>query len=176
MTLNQPAPRGASAGFAERLLEVIDSDRTSLLRLLSSAHETFSPDSTLIFEHGEPETGPLRTGACIDHAHLHILPGHGYLIDKIICQLPFDVTCWSLEETMERANLSGYHLVGKFENNGSEMYLRSVVGPTPSQFLRRLVADAAGTRRSWDWRENWDLASVEQTCRLWRSSAHANIV
>ena len=27
MTLNQPGPRGASAGFAERLLEVIDSGR-----------------------------------------------------------------------------------------------------------------------------------------------------
>ncbi len=27
MTLHQPGPRGASAGFAERLLEVIDSGR-----------------------------------------------------------------------------------------------------------------------------------------------------
>jgi hypothetical protein len=147
-------------------------EHEGLLGLLSLARKTLSQGPCLIFEHGEPESGPQRAGACIDHAHLHILPGYGRLLEKAIWELPFDAECSSFKDAMEQANLDGYQLVGAIAESSVEIHLRSTLGPTPSQFLRRLVAEAAGVGNNWDWRSNWNLPSVERTCHLWRRSVN----
>jgi len=150
-------------------------DNAAFTDILSAVQETFGNDDSLIFEHGEPEAGPLRSGACIDHAHLHIIPGWGHLIDGVARQVPFETTHSSLQEAMEKASRSGYHLAGRIGRNGAEIYLRPTFGPTPSQFLRRVVADAAGSSRLWDWRTNWNIASVQRTCQVWRASPYVKV-
>jgi hypothetical protein len=142
-------------------------DQAAPIELISLMRKKLDPGSALIFEHGEPESGPARTGACIDHAHLHILPGMGRFLDRVATHFQFDTTYRSLEDAMLEADRNGYHLIGAIGEE-TEIHLRSISGPVPSQFLRRIIARAIGTRDSWDWRADWKVGEVEHTCRIWR--------
>jgi diadenosine tetraphosphate (Ap4A) HIT family hydrolase len=145
-------------------------DRESFAVLLALAHTELDTAPALVFEHGEPEIGGSRAGACIDHAHLHILPGMGGARDRAMRELHFETSHQKFEQAMLEADLDGYHLLGILGGQ-TEIELRTAVGPSPSQFLRRLVGAAVGAGDSWDWRSDWNLAAVEHTCRVWRGAS-----
>ncbi len=92
----------------------------------------------------------------------------GHVVEKVLSSLPFDTEYASLEEAFASAGPKGYQLMGVIGER-VEVHLRSAPGPTPSQFLRRLISYPVGAGDRWNWRDDWNLTGVERTCRIWRS-------
>lgn len=104
--------------------------------------------ATIVFEHG---TGAkhgesVGCGACIDHAHLHI------------CPTPIDLEP-AIHLGKHRKHLvSSYGDLNQFRGQ-SYLFMTSLDGSMyvytdthfPSQFMRRLWADALSTPDLWDW-------------------------
>ena len=88
------------------------------------------------------------SGACVSHAHLHVIIQLNVLEDEIRRRIAF-------------ARLPEFHLVKDlastkegyvvFENSDSEISLCNRP-ELPSQFFRRLFAEIAGEPRIWNWR------------------------
>lgn len=112
---------------------------------------------TFFFEHG-PRVGQCGWGGCIDHAHVHAIPG-------------VDVTDLFAADLMERLDSDGlFYRVDRLEgfDRAAEIYNRrktsyvmvqatkgrlfsEVNFPGQSQWLRRLVALRTGSPE-WNWR------------------------
>lgn len=111
-----------------------------------------------ILEHGAINR-PQRAGACIDHAHLHLMP------------LPVDIYA-RLQEKFPFTQLGSMGEVGRFKHGPvSYLYYQSEeVGSScvkltehvPSQLLRRVACQALGKPELWDWREKPLRESLQQ--------------
>lgn len=102
---------------------------------------------TMIFEHGAacPQN---RAGACIDHAHMHIVPFKGGLV--------------------AHPDMGAYREVGSLydissvTSGRSYLFIEDEFGSrvilceerVESQFLRRQIASHLGVGDVWDWRKN----------------------
>lgn len=94
------------------------------------------------FEHGTPP-GTGGHGACIDHAHIHMLPMEAQMYDRLMHALPWQPI--SRFEDLARFQHVGYAYLGI---KGSHY-----VFPAPeigSQWIRREVGAVLG-RDDWDW-------------------------
>jgi diadenosine tetraphosphate (Ap4A) HIT family hydrolase len=95
-----------------------------------------------VFEHGTPPDAGTR-GACIDHAHVHLLPLEARMHDQMVSALNWKpITGY---EQLARFRQTGYAYLGI---KGSHF-----VYPDPdigSQWIRRQVG-AALNRDDWDW-------------------------
>ena len=97
-----------------------------------------------IFEHGAcPSNNKGRQSACIDHAHVHLVPGN------------YDLT------TEAPSEISKYDSLAEFmnkEQNNSYLMLQDPGGPllsfedkVTSQFFRRVIASRLGISDYWDY-------------------------
>ena len=111
-----------------------------------------------LFEHG-PKICSIRGGGCLDHAHLHVIPG----ID-VISDLSLELMAGldTIGQLFRTERIDSFKRAGEIYNaqKNSYMIVESTYGQRvivdvnfhiPSQYLRRLVADKMGSDK-WDWR------------------------
>src|SRR6266581_6159362 len=115
----------------------------------------------VLFEHGTRSEG---VGGCgIYHAHLHAVP-LGQVPDPVD-DLKLNFPCAELthlnEISKRSAGLPSYLF---YQDSDARLYLFDT-GPLPSQYMRKLLADALG-KEDWDWRtagrEERLLATIER--------------
>ncbi len=121
------------------------------------------------FEHG-PRVGRCGWGGCIDHAHLHALPGvdvtDSFAVD-LIRQLKDDGHFYRVDKTegFTRAaeiysrRQTSYVMVQTLERG---RLFSEVTFPGQSQWMRRLIADQLHTP-FWNWRTHPGTARAMQT-------------
>ena len=107
--------------------------------------------SILLFEHGSALAGTRRSSACVEHAHLHVLPGPRAFVLRVQAWLRGSRAGRDLTSVRGLVEADAYLLVG--EANSELCVAPSPVG-IPSQFLRQHYALAAGTINQWDWRSS----------------------
>ncbi len=138
----------------------------SALALIKDRSTILQDRGLMILEHGESDSGVLQSGACIEHAHLHVVPADRSDVRRVLYR--FDD--WTLSgdsiDSLLFAAPEAYHLVG-FQSVDHSYAVRSITGPCPSQLLRRLAADALGCSGRWNWRTNPDMEEVRQTALRW---------
>jgi diadenosine tetraphosphate (Ap4A) HIT family hydrolase len=117
--------------------------------------------SYVLFEHGARSEG---TGGCgVYHAHLHATPLAANLDPVATLKATFPYT--ELESVEEIGKQSG-HLPSYlfYRDSAAKLYLFDT-GPLPSQYMRRLIADALHDS-NWNWRtagrEERLLATMER--------------
>ena len=108
-----------------------------------------------IFEHGSCTRRDLRRSACLDHAHIHLLPGSYGLL----CHL----------QKLGRISLDRTDFSGLVEHVGY-LYLheptlapRYCPDPGVSQFFRKRIAEQMGIPEEWDYLMYPPLDNVRQT-------------
>lgn len=154
-----------AGAFGPRLWSRAQVWRDRVSRLYEKA---YGSRELLLFEHG-PAT-PQGGGACIDHAHWHLLPGtHGVRAAVEGQGLP--------GAPADHATLRSYVRTGRsyllIEENGI-----ATVHPgdgVRSQFLRWAVTTADGSGGAWRWQETFGLPRIRRrflrTLRALRSAA-----
>jgi diadenosine tetraphosphate (Ap4A) HIT family hydrolase len=115
----------------------------------------------IFFEHGTRSTG---VGGCgIYHAHAHATPLAGLSdpVDILKKRFPFATLANLNEISKKSAGLSSYLF---YQDTAARLYLFDT-GPLPSQYMRKLLADAIGGQE-WNWRnagrEDRLLATIER--------------
>jgi len=119
--------------------------------------DNYGPN-VVVFEHG-PKMACKRSGACLDHAHLHVVPTSVDILQALS-------TDFKPEETNGFGRLKDLYDSDKpylfLETQSRERYLFEVTIQVPSQYLRQIIAEEIGTKK-WDWRTNKDLKTFEKT-------------
>jgi diadenosine tetraphosphate (Ap4A) HIT family hydrolase len=126
--------------------------RDLVQRTVSAVQSAFGPPT--LFEHGSCPRQGVRRSACLDHAHIHILPGSYDLRSYVTGRGgPQDQSV--NERTLDRAAYLFLH----------EPMMRPVYGRDPgmSQFFRRQIATALGIPDEWDYLLFPRLENVLQT-------------
>jgi diadenosine tetraphosphate (Ap4A) HIT family hydrolase len=132
----------------ERFLEFVD-------QAVSRVTAVFGPAT--IFEHGSCATPNARRSACLDHAHLHVLPGSYGLAG-------------SMQQRSARLLNDIDHALKSLEPADGYLYLREPSGavwyapdPRVSQYFRRMVADYLNAPDEWDYLMFPRLDNVRET-------------
>ena len=122
-------PRDTAAPFSDLLQRTVDAVRS-----------TFG--SPTLFEHGSCSRKDVRRSACLDHAHVHVLPG-SYDLNAHVADAVDDVSYLSDSEAL---GCSGYLFL-------KEPKAVPIYGPDPgiSQFFRRHIARNLGMADAWDY-------------------------
>lgn len=144
-------------------------------RVLKRLKQFFSDDTNdfFVFEHGAhclsgPEYNDrrqrIRSGACTDHAHLHIIPSvSAYRITEKLTQLP---------SFIEKLTLPSLNDLSKI-NFGDRVYISTtsdiedglnifLFDQLPSQLMRQLISVITGNN-DWDWRQHPHPDKVKKT-------------
>jgi diadenosine tetraphosphate (Ap4A) HIT family hydrolase len=115
-----------------------------------------------MFEHGPTRYGS-SAGCSIDHAHMHVLPWAGSLIEA--AQANYRHFEWrpvaSFDEVLNEPPTDPYLFV---RNGDGEMAL-ATHPDIPSQALRRTIAAGLGREEEWDWKRHPRPATVQKTVR-----------
>jgi diguanylate cyclase (GGDEF)-like protein len=106
----------------------------------------------LVYEHGQmsPED---RCGACVEHAHLHILPVSGEVDERMRATIRTSYAEREIalfDELPSMVGGEGYLLL--FDTHGSRFFYPAPI--VASQYLRKQACDAMGLSHRWDWRAN----------------------
>lgn len=101
---------------------------------------------SIVFEHGEV-TFARNAGACIDHAHMHIVPTSIDFLTR-----PTDI---QFEEILHPSRLKDYvsnrgYLY--YENQSGRAFL-SLVDHCAQQYFRRKLSTCLGNGVDWNWRD-----------------------
>jgi diadenosine tetraphosphate (Ap4A) HIT family hydrolase len=121
-------------------LRVVKRDAESKLR------DVYGPIT--YFEHGA-ESFARHAGACIDHAHLHLVPGDVDIFPLVAHDYPNVESFTSYENALESLAGRPYLLFGR--DTGPVYGAHAPACST--QYLRRLVSQAAGSKAAWNWRD-----------------------
>lgn len=124
------------------LIQELTEIKRSLVRQLSPLYGSYT-----FFEHGA--RGPDSGGCGISHAHLHALP---LSTPKVLLKLKSQfshVPVGSLAELKRATSGSSYLYYEDSSSHGWSFFPRFL----PSQYMRRLIAEAAGISQ-WDWRQS----------------------
>jgi diadenosine tetraphosphate (Ap4A) HIT family hydrolase len=106
-------------------------------------------DPITIMEHGAINRCQ-RGGACIDHAHLHVMPLAADLYPFLRKRFSFS-ELGSMSEVRRFKDAQApylYYQRGRLRNHGVQLSQ-----DVPSQMLRQIACQALGTPELWDWRE-----------------------
>lgn len=103
--------------------------------------------SCICFEHGA--RGPLNGGCGIYHAHLHVVPLSGFSdpVERLKLKFPFGELAHLREIANRSEGLSSYLF---YQDSHARLYVFDT-GPLPSQYMRKLIADAL-ENPDWNWR------------------------
>jgi len=148
----------------------------NVLRELRRRLSTLYGRASCVFEHGAA-CPTYRAGACIDHAHIHVLP--------IRCDVTKSLSVF------RASPISGFSEFRSFEMSGLESYIYYEPEPTtrllyscddrvPSQLMRRLICQRLGVGQLWDWRASPLVGEASRFLARWqavfaptRDSSHA---
>ncbi len=142
-----------------------DELHSSFLQLLRSVRDTVGEfySSPAIFEHGTVIQGSSGA-ACIEHAHLHVLPSvtglYEDLAEKFVL-LPVE----GLPGLWSNPPSDDYLY---YETSEGESYLVQAGPRVPCQFFRRYVADLVGQPERWDWRSYLGTKEVAEVTTILR--------
>jgi diadenosine tetraphosphate (Ap4A) HIT family hydrolase len=134
--------------------ETSDAFRDLIQRTVRAVQSAFGPAT--LFEHGSCSREGVRRSACLDHAHIHILPG-----------------CYDLRSYVTRRGGSQDRSVNERTLDGAgylflhEPMMHPVYGHDPgmSQFFRRKIATMLGIADEWDYLLFPRLENVSQTIK-----------
>ncbi len=134
----------------------------------SKLYEVYRKKSVM-FEHG-PRVGRCGWGGCVDHLHLHVIPGvditHEFAV-SLVDHLEEESLFYRVDRTegfkrtqdiFERYE-SSYVML---QTPDDKRLVAEVNFPGPRQWLRRLTAKHIGSSR-WNWREYPDRETVSLT-------------
>jgi len=124
-----------------------------------------------LFEHG-PRICDVHGGGCLDHAHLHLIPGEDIMGDlgaEMMLGLDQVGMLFGAERTdnFKRAaeichdQRHSYMIV---ESSYGQRVIINVNFHIPSQYLRRMVADKSNSAM-WDWKKWPDHDTVKKTIK-----------
>jgi diadenosine tetraphosphate (Ap4A) HIT family hydrolase len=142
------------AELPQHLINELQHIRASVVSAIS---EEFSVADPVVFEHGS--TGlPARSGKCVDHLHLNIVPVDFDASKQLTRMLgaPSQISDYA-EIRAAIGETTPYVLL----HHQGRMLLYEAVG-VPSQLVRRLIARALRIDE-WDWRAHPHLQSMLQT-------------
>ena len=133
------------------LLDMATESRLRCRSLVSQAVDRLALKDYLLFEHGSASADGAGR-ACIDHMHLHIIPGASKALN---C---FEGELSRVDESSAR---TPYIFV---EANGEARYYEAP--GVPSQYGRRRIWNALG-RSDWDWVVHSNHSDVRATIARW---------
>jgi len=110
-----------------------------------------------IMEHGAINRCQ-RGGACIDHAHLHLMPLAADVYPILSNRFSFD-ELGSISELRRFKDAQTSYLF--YQKEGFRSHAVKLSQEVPSQLLRRIACQALGTPELWDWR-NQPLRDILQ--------------
>jgi len=137
----------------------------SMLRELRRRLSTLYGQVFCVFEHGA--SCPIyRAGACIDHAHIHVLP--------IRCDVTKSLSLFRVSP------ISGFSELRRFAETSLESYiyyepdlttrlLYSCDDRVPSQLMRRLISQRLGLGQHWDWRVSPLVSEASRFVERWQA-------
>jgi diadenosine tetraphosphate (Ap4A) HIT family hydrolase len=134
----------ASRRHFRSMAELNETTLAGMMRILSELTAKLRPQfgNYFYFEHGTP-LGTGGHGACIDHAHVHMLPMELEMFDQLMDALPWEsISCI---EDLARFRPVSYAYLGI--KGGHYVCPRPDIG---SQWIRREVC-AILSRDDWDW-------------------------
>ncbi|MGA9643388.1 MAG: hypothetical protein WBQ72_18460 [Terriglobales bacterium] len=105
-------------------------------------------DPITIMEHGAINRCQ-RGGACIDHAHLHLMPLAEDLYPILSRRFSFD-ELGSISELQRFKDEQTSYLY--YQREGVLSHAVRLTQDVPSQLLRRIACQSLGTPELWDWR------------------------
>jgi diadenosine tetraphosphate (Ap4A) HIT family hydrolase len=114
----------------------------------------------VVFEHGMANCH-AKAGGCIDHAHLHVVPGRLDL--RAILEECFSPQV--LQDWQALAQWRGVPYLLAQPNDEAPVLICTVSDSLPSQFLRRQVAAALGVEEIWNWHDYLGILEIENTLR-----------
>lgn len=120
--------------------------RQTVSDVSQSLTRAYSPPTLL--EHGAHNFA-RSGGACIEHAHLHLVPGDFPILPRLVRDFPEIARLADYEDALDALGGQAY-LFWKSPTLGSFGVSAPVCA---TQYLRRLVAAAAGTPARWNWRD-----------------------
>lgn len=145
---------------------ILFASREILSECASRLGATYNQE-VLFFEHGATAGGQKTCGACIDHAHLHIVPGPTSFILSAMSKVGPWTAADSLDDLRAEAEGFPYLLVGSLSTGMCWLYRCSQ--EVPSQFLRKVLATELKSECSWDWRKEPNADAFLQTLIDWRA-------
>ncbi|HCR70141.1 MAG TPA: hypothetical protein DIW23_01755 [Anaerolineae bacterium] len=130
--------------------EMLSQEKEEFTWIIENVNDIFSRKyaAPTFFEHGS--SGQIsRAGACVDHAHLHIIPGFYDLASKIKIDFPNLKEFPSLFDAFEAHYGKPYILIAEPDRmvNAVEAQI------CPNQYLRSVVSKAAGNSDRWHWQD-----------------------
>ena len=131
-----------------KLPQLMIDDLESLKRCIRSAIEESYTSSVVFFEHGAI-TESKRAGCCIDHVHIHAFPCEIDLKPTLEKHLPKENQIHSLKELSKFAKTNLPYIF--YENKSGEMFVYETQVRMPSQFVRKIWAEAIERSDEWDW-------------------------
>jgi diadenosine tetraphosphate (Ap4A) HIT family hydrolase len=129
----------------ENLFPELETFRNSVLDKL---HD-LCPHSITVMEHGALSRGK-RGGACIDHAHLHLMPLAADLYSTLGERFSF-LELRSISEVRRFKEAAVPYLY--YQREGRRSHGVGLSEDIPSQMLRQVACHALGTPELWDWRK-----------------------
>ena len=106
--------------------------------------------STMTFEHG-PMNRNHSAGACIEHAHLHLLPVSNALLKPLKAMFDFK----RLQSRSQIVQHQGRRTQYVYMETPAEVHCFAEVKKIlPSQFIRRVACSSLGFPHLWDWRKS----------------------
>jgi len=117
---------------------------------------------TILFEHG-PARSDTEVGCGVDHAHLHIVPIDGPILDLVEKNNPAPI---------EWREIKSFKMVSEIHNSGEEYLFYQGEGKTMfvgtseqinSQLFRRAIAELTDSSDQFDWSENPMVNNVHAT-------------
>src|SRR5579871_6421427 len=116
------------------------------------------------FEHGAV-CPANRAGACIDHAHVHILPRS--------CDVRSHLIALKSNRISDVRGLCHFRSRPQsyiyYAPEPGEGFVYSCDERVPSQFMRRLICERLGTNRNWDWRVSPYREAIQEFVARWRA-------
>lgn len=118
-----------------------------------------------IFEHGAPRLSDTRRSACIDHAHVHVVPGNFALRETV--RLEDEQEYSSIDEFYSSpAPFDGYVM---FAEPGKQVVVGRDV--KQSQFLRQKIFESLGQPEAWDFALFPNEKTVARTIELFTAKS-----
>jgi len=114
----------------------------------------------LVFEHGAAYDCANRSACCVFHAHMHVVPHRFSSLDKMSEALSLSLVN-SFELFTQKCNSHSYLF---FRDNKANMYIRIFdKDVSPSQIIRKWIANDLGIPHEWDWRVNSFSRNIYRT-------------
>jgi diadenosine tetraphosphate (Ap4A) HIT family hydrolase len=101
----------------------------------------------IAFEHGDANPA-VRTGGCIEHAHLHLVPAPVDLTDPLMSNW-YGERLTGLRELATSGLESTSYIYYRGPDESHSLF--RIATPLPGQYLRRLICARLGFPNEWDW-------------------------